>query len=148
MSNDDIAFDIANFAALAVEWGFYGCSVPLFIITLKELFQPLRHNPKSSIYHPAVNKKAILATFALDFMQVIVSDIIQDLGGLARHLQDPTGQTEISPASYFTRIKQGPEKERGYAFMLITLLADAVVVSLPPYTRSYMQISRGRGPPK
>ncbi|KAL0070366.1 hypothetical protein AAF712_002556 [Marasmius tenuissimus] len=95
MKNDDIAFDIANFAALAVEWGFYGvssetlfvlslliyydqtgCSVPLFIITLKELFQPLRHHRKTLICPPTINKKAIFATFALFLLTTMVRSLV------------------------------------------------------------------------
>ncbi|KAJ8093839.1 hypothetical protein PM082_009702 [Marasmius tenuissimus] len=54
-------------------------------------------------------------------------DLVQAVQDLARHLKDPTHQTDISPASYLIRIKQGPERERSYVFMTLTLLADAVV---------------------
>ncbi|KAL0580919.1 hypothetical protein V5O48_001113 [Marasmius crinis-equi] len=129
---DEISRNISNLVAEAVGWLFYGISLPLFALTLRELLQPLwlkqasKMSPREE--RPRLNIRNVILAFALFAMctMTVVLDLVEDIRGLVLHLRDPSHQ-EIDPKSLFVKIRRGPEPMRLYTFLLLTLLADAIV---------------------
>ncbi|KAF9262279.1 hypothetical protein L218DRAFT_988368 [Marasmius fiardii PR-910] len=125
---NDIERSTVNIVGLAVEWALYGASLPLFVIMMKTLLEPLRGKRKQTSTHPVLNKKALALAILLWVLctVVVVADLVQEVDGFRIHIKTDH-QIQISPESYFTRIRRGTELVRGFAYMAITLLADAVV---------------------
>ncbi|KAK7021900.1 hypothetical protein VNI00_017189 [Paramarasmius palmivorus] len=114
MAPNNISPDLANLLALVFEWGVYGASLPFFGVTLHELFRREKGEK--------INKTLVFVALALWLLSTttLVGDTTNTFLRFTTFRDVP---------DYFQQVAGRPAMIlRGFAYMCITILADAVVV--------------------
>ncbi|KAI3604392.1 beta-lactamase family protein [Moniliophthora roreri] len=111
MSSSSLATDVSVLVALAVEWGF----LPFFGLTIRELSQAT----------PGRKVNKLLILLALTFFMICTATVIVDV--VHAIIGFITLRGTISASAFFAQPGPPTMVTRGFLYMAITVLADAVV---------------------